>query len=161
MPYEQPVVHDRSDNSPPAQAAPAVAFGELPGELSDDILGESPPEHGSLGYGFVGLLYTIAPLQLALGVYILATDWDPGMTVGMLPAVLFFPLLYVWLARSIQRFRLQGWGVAMLGLLLAAFSTLRLLLGDPDGIEILVSLATGALEVAWIRYFWMHRPDFT
>ncbi|HST62797.1 MAG TPA: hypothetical protein VLK84_29090 [Longimicrobium sp.] len=161
MQFEQPTVHDQSDPSPLVDAKPAAVFGETSAELADDLLGESPPEHGWLGHGFIWGLYTLVPIQLAAGVYLLAAGWSFGAAAGMLPLILFFPLLYLWLARSIQTFKLTGWGVAMLVLLTALFSALRLLLGDPDGIQILTALATGALVIAWISYFWNRKPDFT
>ncbi|HYW13945.1 MAG TPA: hypothetical protein VE871_18420 [Longimicrobium sp.] len=167
MPYEPPTLQDRADPSDSAdelvaQALPMVADAGIAGdETADDMLGESPPEHGWLGHGFVWGLYTLVPIQLFAGIYLLTTGWKYGGAIGMLPLILFIPALNLWLARSVQTFRLHGWGVAMLMLLFAAFSTLRLLLGNPDGIQILAALATGALEIAWIRYFWGRRPDFT
>jgi hypothetical protein len=180
--YEPPILQDRAG---PADPADQLAAGSLPmaadergwpgddeivaDEDGDEMLGESPPEHGWLGKGFVGALYTLAPVQLIFALYtlyVLASGLSLdalgiSSVVGMLPMVLFLPLLFLWVARSVQTFKLTGWGVAMAMLLFAAFSTLRLLLGDPDGIQILAALATGALEIAWISYFWSRKPDFT
>ncbi len=166
MPYEAPVVQDRADFSQPLDALAPEPLPAVPDEIADDILSESPPEHGWLGKGFVGALYTLAPVQLIFALYVLTSGpyrdvLGISTVAGMLPMVLFLPLLFLWVAHSVQGFKLQGWGVAMLLLLLAAFSTLRLLMGDPDGIQILAALATGALEIAWISYFWSRKPDFT
>jgi hypothetical protein len=162
MTYEPPTLQDQADSSPPAEALTAEALPAVADdEIDDGILGESPPEHGWLGKGFVWAMYALVPLSLIGAGILLSGGWEIGTVAGMLPMLLFFPLLYLWLARSVQTFKLQGWGVAMLMLLLAAFSTLRLLLGNPDGIQILAALATGALVIAWISYFWNRKPDFT
>jgi hypothetical protein len=167
MPHESPTFPNRADPSPPVDA---LAAGDVPAvaeyALPDDILGESPPEHGWLGKGFVGVLYTLAPLQLIFALYMLFGGlyldvFSAGEIAGLMPMVFFVPLLFLCVARSIQTFKLAGWGVAMLVLLVALFSTLRLLMGDPDGIQILAAFGTAALEIAWMRYFWIRRPDFT
>jgi hypothetical protein len=159
MPYEQRAACSWPDAAP-QDGVPVTSAGT---EAAPDILEESPPEHGWLGIGFVWAVYALVPLHLASGVYILTAVRKFGVVNGMdtLPIYFFLALLYLWLARSVQTFKLRGWGVGILMLLISLVASMRLLLGDSDGIRVLAGFATMALEIAWIRYFWMRRPDFT
>lgn len=158
MPYaEKPTVADWIEPSLPATALGLAADA---GEPQDEMLGESAPEHTWVGKGFVWATYASVPGYLLALFPLLMFDHELGTTLGLLPMFLFFPVLMLWLARSVQVFDLRGWSVAMLTLLAMLLSGVGVLVTADSAGEILRGLITVPLAVVWLRYFGMRFPDF-
>jgi hypothetical protein len=167
MPYaEQPTVAGWIEPSLPetsfalaAEAAEAGEAGEA-GEPQDEMLAESAPEHTGLGNGFVWTAYAAVPISLLASFRLLMLPDELGTKLGLLPMLLFSPLLMLWLGRAVQVFDVRGLGVAMLMVLAMLLNGLRVLPAADTAWEILWGLVTVPLAIAWLRYFVMRFPDF-
>jgi hypothetical protein len=161
MPHaEQPTVADWIEPSLPATSFALAAEAGEAGEPQDEMLAESAPEHTALGNGFVWTAYAAVPIALLASFRLLMLPDELGTKLGLLPMVLFSPLLMLWLGRAVQVFDVRGLGAAMLMVLAMLVNGLRVLAVADSAWEILWGLVTVPLAVAWLRYFVMRYPDF-
>lgn len=161
MPYaDEPPVLDRVlPPVPEGIAAPPLPAAADP---LDGVLGENPPEHTWVGMAFVWIMYAAGAGGVISALELARDDPDAGSHIAvLLPMFLFMPVAILWAARAIEKFRLHGFGFAMLVLVPTILGAVAKLLEADSLLDAALAGGLIALSGTWIRYFLMRFSDFS
>jgi hypothetical protein len=125
----------------------------------DQVVGQAPPEHTWVGKGFVWMLYAFAA-GCAIAAFDMAAAAGDARSV-MLLVLLFFPAAIVWLARSVEKFRLAGFGSVVLALLAMFTGGVEMVRDSGSPLDILLGGGLLVLVSVWTGYFLTRFRDFT